>query len=286
MKTLITLFLFPLALFATYAPISEYKLEVSKGNVSGTSVIDKFGENPDVDTNSAPEDIWEFGGTYVFSADNTADIISLSSDDAGDTMDISVLGLDINGEQVTQIITLQGQTRVALTTSLWRVFRIENEGDASEDIAGTIYCYAGTTNTSGTPSGGSIVKAIIDDGNNQTQMAIYTIPLGKVGFLWRGELGASRSNASGSAVCDYRSRRYGKVFKIKKRIALSNSGSSIYQDSRSFPDPIPALTDIKLVIESVSANDMGFFGTLDILLIDEDQLSDAFLAAIGQPSST
>lgn len=284
MKTLL-LFLIPSLLFAAYAPISEFQFEVAKGSFAGYSVQDKFGENPDVDTGT-PEDIWEGGGLYPFSADNTADIISISSDDAADTMPIAITGLDINGVEVEQTITLQGQTRVALTTPLWRIYRMQNEGDAGEDITGQVYCYSGTEETNGTPSGASVIKALINDGNNQTQMAVYTIPLGKVGFLWRGEFGASRPSSSGEAVCDYRSRRYGKVFKIKKRIALANSGSSIYQDARSFPDPIPALTDIVLRVESVSANNMGLFGTFDILLIDEDQLTPEFLAAIGQPSST
>ena len=80
----------------------------------------------------------------------------------------------------------------------------------------------------------------------------------------------------------YYSRRYGKVFKIKKRVNILNSGSSIYQDERSFPDIIPALKDIRLTVESVSVNDVGVFGTFDVLLIDEDLFPDSYLTAIGQ----
>jgi len=114
-------------------------------------------------------------------------------------------------------------------------------------------------------------------------MALYTIPKGKVGFLFRGELGASRAATSGESRCAYYSRRFGKVFKIKKRVNLSNSGTSVYQDDRSFPDIIPSLTDIKLRVESVSSNGTGIFGTFDILLIDEGQFNTTYLQAIGQP---
>ena len=265
------------ALDPFYSIPADFKLEVSKGNVPFHSIVDKFGENPVVDTGSTPEDIWEGGGLYTYDTDGTAPIVSLISDDAADTQDIMITGLDINGIEVEQTITLNGTTRVVLTTPLWRCYRLQNDG--SVNIAGQVYCYVGT---GGVPSLAD-TRAIINDGNNQTLMSIYTIPVGKVGFLFRGELGSSRSTTSGEARCAYYSRRFGKVFKIKKRVNLSNSGSSIYQDDRSFPDVIPSRTDIRLTVEDVSANGTGVFGTFDILLIDEGQFSASYLQAIGQP---
>ena len=254
-----------------------FNLEVSKGNIPGHTVVDKFGENPDVDTTTTPEDVWEGGGLYTYDADGTAPIVSLISDDVADTQDILVTGLDINGDEVEQTITLTGTTRVALTTPLWRVYRLQNEGNVN--VAGQVYCYVGT---GGVPTLAN-TRAIINDGNNQTLMAVYTVPKGKVAFLYRGELGASRSATTGEARCAYYSRRFGKVFKVKKRINLANSGSSIYQDERSFPDVIPSFTDIKLTVEIVSSNDMGIFGTFDLLLVDETLFSTPYLQSIGQP---
>jgi len=249
--------------------INDFTLRVSLGSIDGYDTLDKFGENPLITTGTDPEDIWEGGGIYPFST--TADIISLSSSDNRDTQDVSVLGLDTDGNEVEQIITLQGQTRVALTTPLWRIYRMENESNT--DISGNVYCYSGTTNTGGVPSGSSVEKARIINGNNQSLMAIYTIPAGKIGFLYRGEVGINIATGifSGSefAKCYYKSRREGKVFKVKKSISLLSSGSSNFQDRRSFPDPIPPLTDIKLQVAEVSDN-MGIWGTLDILLVDED----------------
>lgn len=254
----------------------SFNLKVNQGLIPGHSPIDKFGENPDIDTATTPEDVWEYGGLYTYDADGTAPIVSLVSD-AADTVPIRVQGLDIDGVLTDQTVTLTGTTRVALTTPLWRVFRMSNEGTA--DLSGTCYCYTGTGNV---PGAGE-VRAIIDDGNNQTLMALYTVPANKVGFLYRGEFGASRALTTAEVQGAYYSRRYGKVFKIKKRINISNAGSSIYQDERSFPDVIPALTDIKLTVESVSANNIGVFGTFDILLIDEELFPDSYLTAIGQP---
>jgi hypothetical protein len=167
---------------------------VAMGLIPGMSTIDKFGANFNITTASGPEDVWEGGGIYPFST--SADIISLSSSDASDTHVVRVQGLDENGDEVIQDITLTGQTRVPLTTPLFRVYRMENMGNA--DFTGTVYCYSGTENSSGVPSGASVTKAIIDNGNNQTLMAIYTIPLGKVGFLYRGEMGIDENLLSES----------------------------------------------------------------------------------------
>ena len=56
------------------------------------------------------------------------------------------------------------------------------------------------------------------------------------------------------------------------------------EETRSFPDIIPALTDVKIKVESVSANNAGVFATFDILLVDEDKFSTAYLTALGQPT--
>ena len=263
---------------AAVAP-TPFVLAVQQGRVPGYSVVDKFGENPDVDT-GAPEDIWEYGGLYPYDPINTAPIISIVSDNPLDTQVISIIGLDIDGNEVSQNITLTGTTRVILTTPLWRVYRMSNEGDDGDNINGTIYCYTGTGNT---PAPAEI-RAIIDNGNNQTLMALYTIPLGYVGYLFKGEFGGSRAVSSGSAQNAYYSRRVGKVFKIKKRVDVAFTGSSNYVDVRSFPDPIPALTDVKLRAESVTANRTGLFGAFDILLVENAQLDPAYLTAIGQPT--
>lgn len=261
---------------------STFPEVVAQGLISGYSTIDKFGYNPVVATDSDPEDIWEGGGIYPFST--TADIISLSSSDDSDTQDIIIYGLTLDGAMVTQTKTLAGNTRVVLDTPLWRVYRMENEG--STDLAGIVYCYSGTESAVGVPSGASVEKARIDNGNNQTLMAVYTIPAGKVGFLYRGEVGMAFTGVLGAGTVYmrgvYQSRRPGGVFKIKKQLSCVATGSSNYADRRSFPDTIPAMTDIKLTAYEVS-DSMGVWGAFDILLVDENQLDKPFLQAIGQP---
>lgn len=255
-----------------------FELRVQLGLVPGHSVVDKFGENPDIDTGSVPEDIWEGGGLYTFDPVGTAPIVSLISDNAADTQDIIVQGLDIDGNLTIQTITLTGTTRVALDTPLWRVFRMQNAAARGNDLLGTVYCYVGT---GGVPAAADI-RAIIDNGNNQTLMAIYTVPRGKVGFLYRGEIGGSRSQNAGAVQAAYYSGRNGEVFRIKKRVDTTNQGNSFYVDKRSFPDIIPSMTDVVLRVEDVSANNTGVFGTFDVLLIEEKMFPESYLKSIGQ----
>ncbi len=157
---------------------------------------------------------------------------------------------------------------------------------ATADIAGTVYCYSGTDNTAGVPDGTSVIKAVIVNGSNQTQMAMYTVPLGKVAFLYRGEAGmfyeGGVSAGTQHANMLYQSRRKGEgVFKVKKRFSLMTPGDSNYEDRRVFPDVIPSGVDLKLTASSVS-EDMGVWGTFDLMIVDEGEFPDAFLQAIGQ----
>lgn len=257
----------------------EFLLAVQMGQVAGVSTVDKFGLNPQIATGNSNEDVWEGSTEYIYDADGTAPIVSLVSNSASDTQAINVQGLDINGNFVSQNITLTGTTRVPLTTPLWRVFRMSNEGVT--DLAGTCYCYTGT---GGVPSI-TLTRALISNGNNQTLMALYTIPKGKVGFLVRGEAGIEWEGTAFAgteyARIYYKSRRLGKVFTIKKAVTLTTTGSAVYQDHRSFSDIIPDMTDIKINVPSVSAV-MGIWSTFDILLMDQSMFSNEYLTAIGQ----
>jgi len=272
----------------TLHPASKpVELNVTSGLVQGHSVIDKFGINPTIETSTDPEDIWEYGGIYPYDTFGTAPIQYISSsavEDAGQTLEVK--GLDIDGNDITQVITTTGRVNVVLPTPLWRIYRIANESAEGNDIVGTLYCHTDPAPTLGVPLT-TAIRAIISNGDNQTQMALYTIPLGKVGFLHRGEFGISLEGNAGAlaefAVIRYMSRRVGKVFTTKKTITcMAGGGSAVYQDDRSFPDVIPALVDLKLNVQEVSTT-MGVWAAFDILLVDEDQLSTSYLQALGQP---
>lgn len=261
-----------------------FELAVAMGQVPGYSTLDKFGVNLNITTATDPEDVWEFGGLYNYDDTGAAPIKYLSSSSALDTQTVTVTGLNVNGYEVTQNIKLNGQNNITLTDSLWRVYRMSNI--SSTNLQGVVYCHIDPSPTDGIPLDAN-VRAIIDDGNNQTLMTLYTVPRGKVAFLYRGEAGlhyqaSTPADATNYTNIHYKSRRYGMAFTVKKSVTVLSKASSIFQDVRSFPDVIPGLTDIKIEVTEVT-EDMGLWATFDLLIVDEDKFSEEFLNAIGQP---
>lgn len=256
-----------------------FELAITMGQVSGYSSLYTFGENNSVAIGN--EDIWDGSSLYIYDTNGTAPIKYLISDSTADTVNIRVTGLDSAGNEVIQSAVLNGDTTVVLSTPLWRVYRMENID--STDLIGNVYC---SIDSAGVPVIGD-TRAMIVNGNNRTLMALYTIPKGKVGFLYRGEAGIQLHGTGASSTTQfakvlYKSRRYGGVFNIRRVGSLMVGGTSIFQDNRSFPDVIPALTDIKMHVESVT-EEMGAWATFDILLIDESYFPVSYLQAIGQP---
>ena len=228
---------------------------VSQGDVTGHSIVNKFGQNNALNTASY-EDVWDGGAIYPYPADDTAPIVNVRSTSASDTFDLEVQGLDITGALVVQTITLTGTTPAVLVTPLWRIFRMKNVGSA--DNVGDISAQDVTS---------SIIYAIIQIGNNQTLMALYTIPLGKTGYLYQGTNNLSDVSRGVSASGRLTMRPYGGVFQLKKTFGVSSDGSGFISISSPLPGKIPERTDIRVSAIS-SASGVSLNTTFDILLID------------------
>lgn len=260
--------------FSDVVALRNYFLEIAKGNIPNHSSIHKFGLAGDIDTIDDFVNIWDgVDGTlgtgkitnYTFSS--TADIDSISSSNNSDIQSIEIHGLDLNWDEVTQTITLNGQTRKALTTNLIRVHRMINVG--SLDIVGDVYCYVDGSTTGGVPDAAGDVRAIISNGNNQTEMAIYTIPNGKTGFLstWYASLAQKTTQISD---IELKIRPYGQVFQLKHRAIVEDGGSSHIKHDWVIPEgPILEKSDIILMADT-SKNDSAISGGFDVILITND----------------
>ncbi len=234
----------------------DFYLEVAKGNIPGHSIMSKFGQNDDVDT-GAYEDVWDGGGTYTYPANATADITEIVSTSASDTGVCEVQGLAADGTLTVQTPTLTGTTPVTLATPLWRVFRLKNTGTA--DYVGQV-CAENTANT--------VQYACVQIGNNQTLMALYTIPLGYTGYLLMGTNSTIGTNRAYSLSGRMAMRPYGGVFQLKKTFGLDTEGTSYMVMPHPLPGKIPAKTDIR-VSAIASANDSGINTTFEILLVED-----------------
>lgn len=242
--------------------INPFSLGAASTLISGLSSVNKFGKNSDIGT-AASEDIWDYGGIYQFSS--TADITKIISS-AADTVDIEIQGLNSNYELTVQEVTLSGTTFITLTTPLIRIFRMKNIG--ATDLTGGVYVVTSTaTHTGGIPDNSTDVRAYINGSNNQTLMAIYTVPAGKTAYLTRLQTKLGRT-ISASASMELLVRPEGKVFQIKRAYQINNTDSDI----REY-DPylkIDEKSDIIVRNSTVSANNVIIIAEFDMILKDNN----------------
>lgn|SRR5574343_14919 len=99
-------------------------LDISNGCLSNMTSRRIFGFNPDID--NTYEDVWSFGGTYVFppTGGTACRVVSSSVNDTGvgtGAQTVEIFYLDSNYDEYSVIITLNGTTPVSLTQSITRV---------------------------------------------------------------------------------------------------------------------------------------------------------------------
>lgn len=245
------------------AVLNEFYLRVAQGVEPGYSFIEKFGENPDV--NGVMEDVWSQGGMYVYST--TADIDTISSSNIGDGQQITIVGQLADNTEVTQTATLNGQSKVTLSTPLFRVYRAFNIG--STDFAGDVYIYPDTAIVTGVPTNPAFIRVKIISDSNQTEMALYTIPKGKQGFFLGGYVSMNNSLANNFATFTWRLRLLGQVFRVQSRISCTGSGASHWAYHYDIPNgPIPAGTDIVVSVDEVGTANTACAAGFTILLQD------------------
>jgi hypothetical protein len=147
-------------------------LNIGWGNIPGYRRVTALGNNPDIDT--APADVWTGLGTYPWMTGATAlEIVSSSVNDAAagtGARTVLINGLDINYVEVAQVVTLNGTTAVAISTSLFRIqsalIMSAGSGKVNAGILTIRDAGAGTT------------RAIIPLGYGITRQSQFTVPAG------------------------------------------------------------------------------------------------------------
>jgi len=250
-------------------------LAIAEGNVSGKTFIHKFGAAPDFDVADGFVTVWDGAddagiAQMEYQYSTTADIGLLCSSSASDTGDIEIQVLDSNYELVTYTVTLNGQTDVDVSavggTDGIRVFRMKNVG--SSDFVGDVYIRQnGTTQTAGVPDTATSVRAVVRNGNNQTEMAVYTIPAGKTGYMrdwYASTAGAKRDSAHTIKVL---ARPFGQVFQLKHTSNIDVNGTSYLQHKYIEPEVFAEKTDIEMKMDT-DQDIAGVATGFDIVLVD------------------
>lgn len=245
-------------------------LSIARGRLTGVTFIHKFGQAPDFDISNGDVTVWDGANDagidqMVYQYSTTANIDSLISTDASDTQSILILGLNSEYNEITQNVTLTGQTRAALGTKLIRIYRMINEG--STDLSGVVSCYVNNAATSaGVVSDSANVRAIINNGNNQTLLGLYTVPAGKTAYMrdWYASLTAKKTAIAGIKIF---ARPFGQVFQLKHTSDINSAGSSHTQHKYNDPIPFKEKTDIEMRA-STSVDSNGIAAGFDLVLVD------------------
>lgn len=253
--------------------VTDFFIEVAKGNIPGHSIIHKFGHNLQV--NSTRSTLWSLGtADYVYLTENTTLKISSSStdDDVGGTgaLTVQLYGQDTNYAELEETITLTGQVAVNTVNQYFRIYRmvVKTAGSGGEN-AGIIYAGTGTV-TDGVPAN---KYAAVDAGYNQSQMALYTIPAGKTGYGTHPyvSLGHGTTGSGDDIDAELAVRPVGEVFQVKHEIHAA-TGSGAYVHPNWFPHIIPEKSDVEIRAEITGNGEVEVAGGFEILLVDNNLL--------------
>ena len=219
-----------------------FELQVSRGHVSYHTTLFKFGSNPDVD--SSNETVWDQGGIYTYPSSASTVFVSSSSTDDDITgtgaRTIVVIGLDGDYNEITETVELDGQTQVETNASFLRIYRafVASAGSGGTAV-GDIYI-ATTGESSGVPTG--TVYAKIRVGENQTLMALYTVPAGYTLYLTRGSISSGTETANKFIIGRLSVRPFGGVFRTQAKVTLADG---FIEFDWEFPLRVPEKTDLE-----------------------------------------
>jgi len=244
-----------------------FELQVSRGQISYHETQFKFGFNPLVV--DSLETVWAQGGLYTYlSSASTLYISSSSTDDdvAGTgARTATVSGLDANYNEVSVTVDLDGQTGVQLgDASNWiRVNRItvDTAGSGGQN-AGVLYVGTEATPSSGVPTNKYATVAI---GDNQTLMALWTVPAGYTAYLYETHITVATEANNKYGIVTVLARPDGGVFNVKDKFTtVLDTVTQKY----NFPLKFEEKTDIEVrAIGSSSNANIAISAGLDIIYI-------------------
>lgn len=163
---------------------------IARGLIDGASVVHKFGAATNVGLSLVP--ITTSQSYMTPTVAQSLELVSDSTDDNGTTsplgtgaLIVRVYGIaDWAGGEVTEDITLNGITAVALVTSFLRVYRMKVIGSGSYANS-TTSSHVSTITLRGAGAGATWAKITPQSGFGlaQSEIAVYTVPAGKLAYV-------------------------------------------------------------------------------------------------------
>ena len=235
---------------------------ISAGDLTGYSAINKFGRNPNI--GGAPETIWMYGGRYVYLTSPST--VYAHSADTADSVSgtgartVTIQGLDGNYESIEETVTVR--SGVATTAQFLRVFRafVVTSGSTGTN-EGNIIISTGAAGTGTVLADIGTIGTGTTYGLGQTQLALYTIPADKTGYLTAWNIGVGSYNDS--VTVSLLSREFNSAFRTRDIMDVPG-GSHVR--NYSVPIKLPEKTDVEII--GIATTGTNISSSFDIILVD------------------
>ena len=236
------------------------------GLYSGRFIVSKFGQNPDIDTGSVPEDVWFGGGEYTGFPTGSAETVDIFSADASDTSagvgarTVRIFGLDANGDYQTEDLTMNGTTAVTSSNTWTRV------NTAFVITAGTSETNVGNLTIRHTTTTANVF-VVIEAGVGRTQLCCYTVPAGHTAYLRRYNVRMTDNNANDARFAFWVRPNGGAVQlqRLDKVSTVDRISENLY-GGPAFTE----LTDIAMRVTYVKNNNGEVSGDFALLVVRND----------------
>ena len=227
-----------------------YFLQVSRGLVAGHKRVFKFGYNGEIQ--NIEETIWDVGGLYAYPASAVTMTATSSSGATDEDVEVTIEGVDASYNELSETVTLNASGTATTTGSFLRVYRAFVSSDTAS--AGNI-----------TIANGGTTYAYVSAADQQTLMALWTVPAGYTAYLFQIDTTAFTVQNNKVATIRMLTRNFNKVFRTQNKFDLFEGS---YHQDITCPQPIPEKTDIEFRAIADSSNaDLRVAATFDIIYI-------------------
>lgn len=248
---------------ASPLPVDDVLLAEAAGRVTGRMVVAKFGRNPEVGTSI--EDITAIGGTYAGFLTAASAVRIKAGGNSNDTAagsgarSVFISGLDENWAMATEELATAGASASSATTTTFvRVFRVWVGDVGTYGAANTDDIEIETT--------GGVTVALIEATYGQSQLAVYTVPVGYQAYIRR--LGCSVEGSKKATTMFFQRQNADVVvapFQGKRLIQAFEYSNQSQIKFESYKGPYPAKTDL-WASGYINTGSVAMNATMDILL--------------------
>jgi len=228
-----------------------FELQVSRGQIQGHRAVFRSAYSTQI-TASQNYAVWNRAANYSFPS--VASTMTLSSSATGDTtQSVLISGLDSTYTEISEVLTLNGQTPVTSTNSF---FRVNDMLVLVDSPTGNLYFGTGTV-TAGVPAN---VYGFISAGDNSMMCGTYTVPAGYTLYILGGSLNCSLSNQNKLVTINFSTSVAGVRYSAAKIISSGGYQHYPYTPPLAVPeksDLLDTATTTDNTTSTVTANLSG-----------------------------